>query len=125
MKFLVLLLATAALASASLIGRKAVDVQEDGTIFIKGENGKQILISKQYGPYGQNNIEIEVTGPNTVTKKIQINDQNKVSVEQSTGYFVPNTYDDIRSFEVSRYRRSFLDQSQNDVFSQIVKEYQE
>ncbi|KAL3269139.1 hypothetical protein HHI36_008219 [Cryptolaemus montrouzieri] len=124
MKFLVLFLATAALASASLIGRKAVDVQEDGTIIIKGENGKQILISKEYGPYGQKNIEIEVTGPNTVTKKIQIDDQNQVNIEHGVEYHIPSTYDDVRSFEVNRYRRSFMDQSQNDIFSEIVREYQ-
>ncbi|XP_044755544.1 uncharacterized protein LOC123314357 [Coccinella septempunctata] len=91
MKFLVLFLATVTFASATFIGGKYIDIKEDGTVYIKGEDGKQIYITKHYGPYGQKNFEIEVTGPNNFAKTYQFGYNNQVQYGEGMGYPIFNT----------------------------------
>jgi len=94
MKLFVLVLATAAVASASLFGGKKVDIRDDGTIVIQGDSGKQVFVKKPYGPYSQRNIEIDVTGPNTLAKRIQIDNNNQVSIESGVEYSIPTGDDE-------------------------------
>ncbi|XP_044754553.1 uncharacterized protein LOC123313652 [Coccinella septempunctata] len=110
MKFLVLFLATAALASATFIGGKYIDIKEDGTIYIKGEDGKQIYITKHYGPYGQKNIKIEVTGPNNFVKMYEMDYNTQVPYGIGMGDHIISTLDKTN-------------QDQYDILDVIFREY--
>ncbi|XP_045475139.1 uncharacterized protein LOC123681019 [Harmonia axyridis] len=90
MKLLVLFLATAAVASASLFSGKRVDFKEDGTIMIQGMSGKQVVIKKPL--YGLRNLQIDATGPNTLVIKDLNN--NQVDTERNVEYNSKN-YDDF------------------------------
>ncbi|XP_045475142.1 uncharacterized protein LOC123681023 [Harmonia axyridis] len=92
MKFLVLFLAVAALASAKPV-RNYIDIKQDGTIYIESEEGKQIWIHKNYGLNGQKKIEIEVTGPNGLAKMYKFDYNNQVNYESGMGYTNLNTFE--------------------------------
>ncbi|XP_045475133.1 uncharacterized protein LOC123681015 [Harmonia axyridis] len=109
MKFLVLFLAVAALASAKP-DRNYIDIKQDGTIYIESEEGKQIWISKNYGLNGQKKIEIEVTGPNGLAKMYKFDYNNQVNFESGMGYTNLNTFN-------KNY------QDQYDILDVIFREY--
>ncbi|KAK9890764.1 hypothetical protein WA026_012109 [Henosepilachna vigintioctopunctata] len=120
MKFLLVLLLTLAVASASVISRKNVDLMDDGTVVIRGDHGKLMKIYKEDGVHGQTKVEIQVTGPNTVMKKIEIDENNRVVVKNGNQYHIPLTVDDTKNYEGDRGKRSFMFGRQNEVLDKAI-----
>ncbi|XP_045475148.1 uncharacterized protein LOC123681027 [Harmonia axyridis] len=122
MKFLVLALATIAVASSALIGGKNVNVLDDGTIVVRTDTGKQIMISKKMGPFGQHLTEIDVTGPFTMGKKIQIDENNLVRVTPGTGSLDMSNIDLMD--RLKRSPKITTPATQADALAEIMKEFQ-
>lgn len=101
-----------------------ININEDGTIVITGANGKKITITKGMGTSGQKNVDISVSGPGIPTKRIQINEQNKLSV---TGH---GEIGDSREYsdDFLRDKRSSKDsrkqKNQGDTLTKILAVYQ-
>lgn len=118
MKFLILAFVCLAVASASLFGGKTVNVLDDGTILVRTDTGKQIIISKKMGLNGQGVTEIDVTGPFAMGKKIQIDENNMVKVSPGTGTL------DMITPDMDRLKRSPKITTQADAVAEIEKEFQ-
>nr|AGY54953.1 encapsulation-relating protein [Monochamus alternatus] len=96
-----------------------ININEDGTIVITGANGKRISITKDIGSSGQKNIDISVSGPNIPTKRIQINEQNKLNIIGQGEYSDESEeYRDKRSSKDSKKQRS-----QGDTLTKILSSY--
>ncbi|XP_044754653.1 uncharacterized protein LOC123313728 [Coccinella septempunctata] len=122
MKFLILALSTIAVASAAFFGGKTVNVLDDGSIVVRTDTGKQIMISKKMGPLGQHVMEIDVTGPFTMGKKIQIDESNQVRVSPGTGTFDMETADLMD--RLKRSPKVTTAATQADALAEIMKEFQ-
>nr|ABQ65713.1 encapsulation-relating protein variant a [Anoplophora glabripennis] len=98
-----------------------ININEDGTIVITGANGKRITITKDIGTSGQKNVDISVSGPNMPTKRIQINDQNKLSItgQDEYGSESDESLRDKRSSKDSKKQRG-----QGDTLTKILAAYQ-
>lgn len=109
MKFFIVILAAVAVCAAS----RQVSVNEDGTISIVGENGRQVLISPARGQNGQRVIEVAGRG-NSPAKRIEINDSNNLSEQEQ------------QNFEQNRPARgaNYNNQDQADVLAEIFNQYQ-
>ncbi|KAL3269138.1 hypothetical protein HHI36_008218 [Cryptolaemus montrouzieri] len=125
MRSLLLILATAAIVCASQIGNKNVHVHKDSTVIIHCENGKQMIVSKQVGPYGQQVVQIELAGPNTVTKMIQIDDNNNVRVSSDMeSRLIGGNYKIASRVGYNEPRSHLLESSQANLLAEIIGDHQ-
>ncbi|KAJ8909580.1 hypothetical protein NQ315_005432 [Exocentrus adspersus] len=102
-------------------GRRNININEDGTIVITGADGKRIIINKGIGSSNQRTVDISVSGPNIPTKRIQINEQNQLSV---SGQNEINDISDDYLRDKRSSKSSKQGKSQGETLTKILSGYQ-
>lgn len=121
MKFLLLASFVVLCAASSVYRNKNISINDDGNILITSPSGKRILIARNFGPNGQKNIDIAISGPNIPTKTIKVNDNTLEDIEVANGNTPFSSVDGV-SDEYRLKRSSF--KSQGDILAEILREYQ-
>lgn len=112
---------------------KSINIGEDGTIVITGANGKRVVISKAVGNTNEKFIDISVETPNSLPKRIRINEQGTdktVDVQNGpyngrlNGQYWEDGLRETRSPKVRTTKDTKKSKSQSDLLNTIFKDYE-